>query len=126
MKTATLRFEGYPGEEIVVRVAPIPMEDYFGILVDFTKFTKRGTSEQLMGLFGRFAELALESWTFPEPADAKGIRRRDVNLALAMIQQWLDEVGRVPLPLPVGSSGTEQSPEDSTLRRANRSRNRPS
>ena len=118
MKTATLRFADYPGEEIVVRVAPIPMEDYFAILVDFTKFTRRGTAEQLMDLFGRFAELALESWTFPEPADAKGIRRRDVNLALAMIQQWLDEVGRVPLPLPVGSSGTEQSPEDSTPRRA--------
>jgi len=115
MRTVRLVFDEYPDDEVVLRVSPIPMEDYFGVLEDWAKLrSDNADAAEMVALFGRFADLALVSWSFPEPATAEGMKRRDVNLGLAMMGQWLEQVGRVPLPLPLGSSGSEPSPEDST------------
>ena len=116
-KTATLVFDEYPADEVVVRLAPIPMEDYFDVLERFDAVKEGAGFDGIRGLFDRFADVALVSWTFPEAADAAGLRRRDLNLALAIIGQWISGVRDVPLPLPLSSSAGAPSRAKSNRQR---------
>lgn len=113
-KTATIEFDEYPDEEIVVRIAPIPLDDYFGVLEDIEELA---SADAIRAAFRRFADLALVSWTFPEPATGEGMLRRDMNLGLAVIRQWAREVREVALPLPRASSGGGRSARRKTSRK---------
>ena len=111
MRTKTIEFEEYPDDTIVVRVSPVPVDDLFTVLDAFTQFRTREGFVALVEAFAPF----LESWTFPEPADAEGLRKRDINLVLAIVREWREGVGEVPLPLPRRSSdgGPSEAPQES-------------
>ncbi|CAB4173624.1 hypothetical protein UFOVP1028_38 [uncultured Caudovirales phage] len=112
MDTATLVFEEYPDDEIVVRLSPVPMRDYFGLA---QQLDAASSAADYTALFGAFVDAGvLVSWTFPEPCDLPGMMARDFKLNLAIIRQWIAGVRSVPLPLPRRpSGGTPSTPEAS-------------
>jgi len=120
--TATIAFAEYPGEEIVVRLAPVPMRLFFEIMAEHGTASTVG---QWTELFRKFIDAGLlVSWTFPEPCDLSGFLERDIKLGQAIIGQWIEGVRNVPLPLPVSASGgTPSTPEASQP--SSRSRKRP-
>jgi hypothetical protein len=105
VRTKTVEFEEYPDDSYVVRVSPVAVDDLFAVLDAFARFRTREGFIELTEMFAPF----IESWTHPEPVDAAGLRRRDINLVLALIREWREGVGEVPLPLPRRSSDGEPS-----------------
>jgi len=111
-RTLTLVFDEYPDEEIVLRTAPVPMSDYLAIAGLWDESRRKGGD--LIGLMRRFGDVALVSWTFPEPATGEGMMARDLNLGIALVAHWMKGVRDVPLPLPVPSSaGDDFTPASS-------------
>lgn len=114
MANLTLVFDEYPDDEIVLRISPVPMGDYFDIIELYDGAMETSDLTKVRALFDRFAPVALVSWSFPEPATAEGLYRRDFKLASALVAQWLKGVRDVPRPLPLMSSdGTASMRETS-------------
>jgi hypothetical protein len=113
MKTAILEFEEYPGETITVRLSPISLDDYEKVVTLWGRAFTRMLPKPLRTLYAAWCPLALVEWTFPEPADAKGIGARDANLGMAIVRRWIEEVRDVPLPLPARSSDGAASEDPS-------------
>lgn len=111
-RTSVLEFEDYPGEAITVRLSPISLEVYGEIFLGFEAAAKFARPAEIGKLCDAFAP-ALVSWTFPAPADRKGMDTLDPNLLLAIAGSWIQEVRLAPLPLRVKSSGTAPSTGDS-------------
>lgn len=110
--TATLVFDEYPDDEIVVRLSPVPMRHYFALVEKWDAAERLG---DYAALFREFAEAGLLiSWTFPEPCDVDGFLARDFKLGVAIVREWIQGVRDVPLPLPrSASAGTPSTPEAS-------------
>lgn len=117
-RTATLVFDEYPDDSIDVLLSPIPMADYFDLLADFDAIQKASTRDGWFAFFRKFGDLILQRWTFPEEPNGDGMVRRDINLSVAIVTQWVKAVRDVPVPLPLTSSagtgfGAETSPSNS-------------
>jgi hypothetical protein len=116
MKTITIEFDEYPGEEIVARLSPVPL-DTFDAIVDAYIEAAEIIPEKVRALANLFGPL-LVSWSFPEPADAAGLGARDPNLIVAIAREWIMGVRTVPLPLPVRSSAGVRSRKARNQRRS--------
>lgn len=108
VKTTVIEFEDYPGLEVEMRTSPIPMGEYADA-VEFLSVAGKdplGTMRQLGEIVNRY----LVSWNLEGDATAQPF-----ELLLGIALAWVGAVGAVSLPLPRRSSGTEPSPEPSTL-----------
>jgi hypothetical protein len=94
--TATLTLEDDTGSSVIVRISPVPV----GVLYDVQARARRipQTRAQFDALADAFLPF-VESWTYPEPVDRDGFASRDFNLALALVNGWLQGVASAPLPL---------------------------
>lgn len=109
---ARLEFEEYPDEWVRVRVSGVSVRDFGKVIAAYNDAAGRFMPEPIETLCDTFAPY-LDSWSFPEPADADGLRERDVNLLLAIVREWVAGVRQVPLPLRQRSSDGDTS-EDLT------------
>lgn len=100
MKLATVEFAEYPGDEYVVRISPVPIDDLFAINDALARWNTRGGLTDLKERFAPF----IESWPLEAAPDAATIGQLDVNLLLALIRAWRKGVAEVPLPLPLPPS----------------------
>lgn len=113
MDTARLEFGEYPDDWVVVRISGVSVREFGRVIGAFNDAALRFMPEPVEALCDTFAPY-LDSWSFPEPADAEGLRDRDVNLLLAIVREWVTGVRQVPLPLPLRSSAGEQSEDPTT------------
>ncbi len=106
LKTATLELEDDPGGQVVVTISPVPVSALFDIRDQLVRTPRtRAQFDKLAVAFVPF----LVSWTFEIPLDAKGFASLDFNLALAIVNGWITEVIRAPLPLLQRSSDGDPS-----------------
>ena len=106
-KTAVIEFDEYPDEWVRVRLDISVRE--FGVLVDtYNQAALRYMPEPIATLCDTFGPFLVE-WSFPETADAEGLRERNVNLLLSLARSTIEGVRDVPLPLPRRSSDGEPS-----------------
>ena len=110
---AVLEFEEYPDDEVRVRITGVSVRDFGAIVDAFNEALGRFMPEPIGKLCDLFAPY-LDSWTFDEPADADGLRERDVNLLFAIVREWVTGVRQVPLPLRLRSSDGEPSEDPTT------------
>lgn len=109
METATIEFEEYPGDEFVVRIAPVPGDVYWALGAE-TPWSADGFAS----LAERFAPF-LVSWTLDLPATAEGLMKIDPNLLVGLRNQWFGAVFRAPVPLrrrPSAGGPLEPVPEN--------------
>ena len=76
--------------------------------------------DEMLRLFTEFAE-HLVSWNLeyddddeldgPIPPDATGVMALDVDMALALVGEWMEAMGGVPAPLDTSSTSGATSPE---------------
>lgn len=103
-RRTTLEWNEYPGDEITVRLSPVPLGRYLEFMERWqAPSTIAGFREEV----DSFVELAAPTWTFP----AERFLDLDLAIVKATINEWLAKVPEVPLPLPAGSSATEPSEE---------------
>lgn len=103
-----VEFDEFPGE-YRLRLRGVAMEDYFS-LIEADEAYRGADGVAILGAVRELFRLAgdagiVVAWPHPEAPDAAGWSRIDVKLGLALIAQWLMEVGRVPRPLPLSASG---------------------
>ena len=115
-KTATIEFDEYP-DVFVVRLSPIPLDDWLDIDARVTSFRTR---EDLLEVIDRFCTVAFLGWegSDTEPT-AANLRKYDTQVILALIQQWSKAIAEAPLPLPrrPGSGGPSKARKASRSRR---------
>lgn len=109
MRTLTIEFGEYPGDEYVVRISPVPVDDLFAVNDALGTWNTRKGMTALRELFAPF----VESCPGDDSPTAATLGRLDINLLLALAREWQRGVAQVPLPLPVTSSdGTaSETPE---------------
>lgn len=117
-RTMTLVFDEYPDDEIVLRLSPIPLGEFFALAKDFDALSEKGSGVDIPEFMRRFGDLALASWSFPEPATGDGLLTRDFNLALAIMAEWFSGVRNVPLPLPRKPSAGDTSGQEASRRKS--------
>jgi hypothetical protein len=113
----TLRLTFDEVGDYVLRLSPVPMDDYFAISEawDTARAKDRDALDDYRALFRTFGDAGvIESWPHEEKPDGAGMLRRDFKLALVVVSSWLAEVGKVPLPLPVSASGGTPSTSEAS------------
>jgi hypothetical protein len=116
-KTAIIEFDEYPDQSFTLRLAPVPLDSF----MDFEQhYRAMKTNADMRDLMEEFAGLALVAWTGVEgePSAANLRSKVDLNVALALMGQWISAVAEAPLPLP----RTSGAGEPSKVRRASKSR----
>lgn len=113
MKTATLEFEEYPGEEVVVRLSGIPVREFIALNEQWLAL--KWDADELEAISTAFAPYLL-SWTLDTPI-SEGVFGHHLGLGIGIIREWIKAVRDVPLPLsPRSSDGTpseDRSPTSS-------------
>ena len=109
-RTKTFTFDDgeWAGAEIVCRLSPVRLADVIEM-----------GSEQTVGeLISSWAKIALVSWNLalpdgnPIPCDVDGLGYLPLATQMALVDAWLEEVNRIPAPLPRRSSaGASSEPE---------------
>ena len=106
MKTLSVRFKEMPGEEIVVRLSPVPTVDLLNIAELIAKL--RLSRQSVRAMATAFAPYVV-SWSYPEPVGVDGLLARDFNVLYATVNAWIGGVRDAPRPLPLRSSDGEPS-----------------
>lgn len=118
MKTAIIEFDEYPDKGFIVRLSPVPMDDWLDIDARLIAF--KGT-EQFIEMLERFCEVAFLGWENSDDAPTvANLRRTDFNVLLALIREWSKAIAEAPVPLPVrsASGGPSKAPKASRSRRS--------
>lgn len=109
---AVIEFEEYPDVEVRVRLTGASVRAYNAVIEAFNEAMMRWMPEPIEKLCDVIAPF-LDSWSFPEPADADGLREREPAFVFAIARAWVREVRDVPLPLPRKSSDGDTSEDPS-------------
>lgn len=113
-KKFILRFEDYPGLEVVMRSLPVgKVMDMLGLADDFA--AGKADAEQVSQLFTVFAD-RLESWNLDDEhgqavtADLAGVRTLDSDMFMELFTAWFQSLTTAPpKQLRPSSSGAEAS-----------------
>jgi len=112
-RTARLVFkdELYQGAEVVVNLG-VPL----GVSMDMSDRDETDPR----GIYSTFVEYGIESWNLEDgdgkrlPVTVEGLEKLPTDFVLVMLDEWVKQIGSVPVPLWAQSEGGSTSPAEST------------